>query len=108
MNRWRTIHKRLLVALVTFALVLQCAIPAVAVAEQRSVDVDNHTLASDQTTTVSDVRIDDVDAPVTNTALDDTAKVTTAQDVSWDIPVLWVRDDLHISKVADVAEEDRT
>lgn len=108
MNHCRTINKRLLALLLTFVLVLQCAMPATTLAEQRAVDVDNHTFATDQTATVSDIRIDDVDAPVANSALDDTAKVTTAQDVSWDIPVLWVRDDLQICKGTDAAEKDHT
>ena len=94
----QSLPRRLLALFVTVALVLQGVMPGVALAEQRVVEVDNHTQTSDQTTALSDLVIDGVDKPVAGTQLDLTATVTSAQDATWDIPVIWVRDDMHIDK----------
>lgn len=92
------------------AFVLGCLImaPAAAFAEDRAVEVENHTIAQGWKAAVSDIRIGGVDAPAAGTQLDDTAQVTTAEGAGWDIPVLWVRDDLAIMPDSAEVVEGRT
>lgn len=66
--------------------------------------VENHASANGQAT-VSNISIDGVDAPVVGTALDDTATVSTAEGETWDIPVLWIDNNLQL---ATLAEQDKT
>ena len=66
--------------------------------------VENHASANEQAT-VSNISIDGVDAPVVGTALDDTATVSTAEGETWDIPVLWIDNNLQL---ATLAEQDKT
>lgn len=99
-------HKRLVAILLTVALVLQGIAAPVALAEQRTVDVDNHTAQTDQALLIQDITIDGVDAPSAGAKLDSTATVTAAGDVTWDVPVLWVRDDLQIDR--DTADDGRS
>lgn len=77
-------------------LALQLVLPGAALAEQREVELDNHTQETDQASLVSDIRIDGVDKPAPGVSLDVTAAVSTAEGSTWEIPVLWVRDDLQI------------
>ncbi len=86
-------------AVVSFALVFAFALPAPALAVQTEVEVDNYALAGDQAT-VSGIVIDDVAAPNPGDALDSTAKVTSAEGVQWDVPVLWVADNLELATEA--------
>ncbi len=97
------IGKRIAALFISLVLALQVTLPSVAFAEQRSVELDNHTTQSDQTTLISDIVIGGVEKPIAGTALDEKATVTAAGDVSWEIPVLWVRDDLQMG--AGQAEE---
>ena len=97
--------KRLLSFLLAVILSLQTLVPAAAFADERSVQVDNHTASREQVQTVSDLKIDGVTAPKPGAQLDDRATVTAAEGASWEIPVLWVRDDL---SVVTTAEEGRT
>ncbi|MDO4797646.1 MAG: hypothetical protein Q4A01_06470 [Coriobacteriales bacterium] len=97
---------RLMAVFVTLALALQGIMPAVAYAEQRKVEVENHTLSAGQTKLLTNIFIDDVDAPTPGTTLDNRASVTASEGASWEIPVLWVRDDLHIDK--DIADKGHT
>ena len=64
-----------------------------ALAESRTAEVQNHAQA-DGRTAIGNVRIDGVDAPKANAPLDDAARVTAEPNATWDIPVLWVSDDL--------------
>ena len=95
---------------VLLTLVLACLIlaPATAFAEERAVSVNNLTTTQGQKTIVSDIRIGGVDAPEAGKQLDDKAEATTAEGAAWDIPLLWVRDDLKIMANGTVAETDRT
>ncbi|MDO4798669.1 MAG: hypothetical protein Q4A01_11705 [Coriobacteriales bacterium] len=97
--------KRVLSILVALVLSLQTLAPAVAFAGERAVQVDNHTTPGEQAQTVSDLKIDDVEKPKPGERLDGRARVTSAESASWEIPVLWVRDDL---SVVTMAEEGRT
>ncbi len=102
-------HRRLnglMTVFVALMLALQGVMPQVAYAEQRKVEVENHTSADDQTTLLTDIAIDGVDAPAPGAELDGRATVTATEGASWEIPVLWVRDDLQMGR--DVAEEGRT
>ncbi len=85
---------RLLGIFLAVVLSLQGILPAVALAVQRTVSVDNHTTSGDQTTTVKDITIDGVDKPIAGSAFDRNATVTADGGATWDVPVLWVRDDL--------------
>ena len=67
--------------------------PATAFATQTKVVVENYTLAGDQTT-VSGLVIDGVTAPNPGEALDDAATVSSSEGAVWDIPVLWIADNL--------------
>ncbi len=81
-------------------LVLPNAAPVAAFAEQRSVTLDNHASASEQATTVTNIRIDGVNKPQAGKELDPTAAVTTAEGAAWEIGALWVRDDLSFATTA--------
>ena len=83
----------------TFVLILAFAMPTTAVAKQTEVSVDNHTLAGDQSP-LSGLVIDDVAAPNPGDALDSTAKVASAEGAEWEIPVLWVADNLQLATEA--------
>ena len=58
------------------------------------VDVDNHTQGRENAKTVSGITIGDVDAPKEGTRLDDKAVVTTAEGETWEIPVIWIDENL--------------
>ena len=58
------------------------------------VDVDNHTQGRDDARTVSGITIGDVDAPKEGVRLDEKAVVTTAEGETWEIPVIWIGEDL--------------
>ena len=85
---------RLVAVFLAVMLALQGVLPSVSFATQRTVSVDNHTSTTNEATALTDVTIDDVDKPVAGSALDQTATVVASDDVTWDIPVIWVRDDL--------------
>ena len=97
---------RLLAIFVTLALVLQGIPSPIAFATQRTVELDNHTVQTSDATLVSGITIDGVDKPVAGTTLDNNAVVTTDSDAAWEIPVLWVRDDLQMDN--DEADEGHT
>ena len=94
-----SLFSRVLSTVVAFVLVAAFAMPATALAVQTEVEVDNHALAGDQPT-VSGLVIDDVAAPNPGDTLDNTAKVTSAEGVEWEIPVLWVADNLELATEA--------
>ena len=85
-------------AFIALVLALQVTLPQAALAEQRAIGLDNHTVQTDQTTLISGIAIDGVDKPVAGAVLDETATVTASGDISWEVPVVWVRDDLQIGK----------
>ena len=58
------------------------------------VGVDNHTLGHENAMTVSGITIGDVTAPKEGERLDDKAVVTTAEGETWEIPVIWIGEDL--------------
>ena len=99
----QTRFNKLVALFIAFAFALQVTLPSVAFADQRTVDLDNHTVQTDQTALVADITIDNIDKPTAGIALDDKATVTAAGDTTWEIPVIWVRDDLQID--ADEADE---
>ena len=90
---------RIASAVVAFVLVCTFAMPATAVAEQLEITVDNHSHAADQET-LSGLVIDGVDAPKPGVTLDNTAEVSSAEGTKWEIPVLWVADNLELSTEA--------
>lgn len=79
MNMTASRLKRAFVSFLSMMLALQLVLPNVALAAQREVELDNHTMETDQTSQISDIYIDDVDGPKTGTQLDDEAVVTTAE-----------------------------
>ena len=98
--------KRALAALLSCALVLPGAVmPAtMALAAEAEVEVENHgTQLGEQL--VSDIRIDGIEKPAAGQELDAVAEVGTKEDERWDVPVLWVRDDL---RIVTRAQEGRT
>ena len=86
----------MLSVLLSMVLALQLVLPGAALAEQREVELDNHTHETDQASLVSGIRIDGVDKPALGVNLDTTAAVSAAEGPTWEIPVLWVRDDLQM------------
>ena len=97
---------KLLATSVTLALTLQGILPFVALATERTVELENHTMQTDQTMVLRDITIDGVDRPTAGIELDQNAVVVAENGANWEIPVMWVRDDLQI--VSDVADEVRT
>lgn len=97
---------KLLATSVTLALTLQGILPFVALATERTVELENHTMQTDQTMVLRDITIDGVDRPTAGIELDQSAVVVAGNDANWEIPVMWVRDDLQID--SDVADEGRT
>ena len=90
---------RIVSVVVALVLVSALSVPVAAFAAQTEVTVDNHTLAGDQPT-VSGLVIDDVAVPTPGDTLDSTAKVTSVEGTEWEIPVLWVADNLELSTEA--------
>ena len=58
------------------------------------VTVDNHTQGRENAKVVSGITIGDVTAPKEGTRLDDKAVVTTAEGDTWEIPVIWIGENL--------------
>ena len=58
------------------------------------VTIDNHTQGRENAKVVSGITIGDVTAPKEGTRLDDKAVVTTAEGDTWEIPVIWIGEDL--------------
>ena len=99
----KTLPRRIAAAVLSAVLALGPGLPAIAAAKANDVSVDNH--ASRAGRTVSGLRLDGVERPKVGAALDDTAEVTSVEGERWEVPVLWVRDDLALSTQA---ERDRT
>lgn len=97
---------KLLATSVTLALTLQGILPFVALATERTVELDNHTTQTDQTMDLHDITIDGVDMPTAGIALDQNAVVVAENDANWEIPVMWVRNDFQID--SDMADEGQT
>ena len=99
----KTLPRRIAAAVLSAVLALGSGLPAIAAAKANDVSVDNH--ASRAGRTVSGLRLDGVERPKAEAALDDTAEVTSVEGERWEVPVLWARDDLALSTQA---ERDRT
>ena len=56
--------------------------------------IDNHTQGRENAKVVSGITIGDVTAPKEGTRLDDKAVVTTAEGDTWEIPVIWIGENL--------------
>ena len=65
-----------------------------------SVYLENHSNSREGAVSVSGLTIGGVDKPVPGSPLDQDAVVETAENESWEIPVLWVGDDLSLSTTA--------
>ena len=102
----RTKPNRIIAYFLALTLALQSLLPSVALAEQRTVEVDNHTEANAEAKVVTNIVIDGVDKPTTGAKLDQTAGVSTASGDTWEIAVVWMRDDLQ--KDTDTADEGHT
>ena len=89
-------QKRTVSLFLSILLALQFALPSAAFAAQRKVEVTEGDANHVEATQVSNILIDGVDKPKPGVELDDKATVGTAESHTWDIPVLWVRDDLQI------------
>ena len=59
------------------------------------VTIDNHTQGRENAKVVSGITIGDVTAPKEGTRLDDKAVVTTAEGDTWEIPVIWIGENLN-------------
>lgn len=100
-----TIANRILAVLLSVTTALSTCMPAtVALAESRDVQLQNHWRA-DGRTTVSGMLIGDVCAPRAGEALDDTARVEAEPNAAWDIPALWVSNDLALATKADEGKQ---
>ena len=56
--------------------------------------IDNHTQGRENAKVVSGITIGDVTAPKEGTRLDDKAVVTTTEGDTWEIPVIWIGENL--------------
>ena len=81
------------VALATSASML-APVSALATETTSEVGVDNHTQGREDAKIVSGITIGDVKAPKEGERLDDKAVVTTAEKETWEIPVIWIGEDL--------------
>lgn len=90
-----------LALLLSATLASQNVLPMAAYAQQADVAMQNHTSSSTQSKTVSGLRIDDVEKPQAGKELDGTARVTAAEGDTWEIPVLWVGDNMQLSTFAE-------
>ena len=99
----QTLIKRSIAAALSAVLALGTGLPAIAAAKGYEVSVENHAAGSNRT--VSQLKLDKIDKPAPDNPLDDTAEVTCAEGEHWEVPVLWVRDDVALSTQA---ERDRT
>ena len=88
--------KRSLICFAALATSASMLAPASVYATETTseVDVDNHTQGRDDARTVSGITIGDVDAPKEGVRLDEKAVVTTAEGETWEIPVIWIGEDL--------------
>jgi len=84
----------------SFVLAVSMSLPVTAFASQSEVTVDNHVANSDAML-VSGLVIDGVDSPALGNVLDDTATVTSKEGESWDVPVLWIADDMQLANQAE-------
>lgn len=82
-----------LLALATSASMLT-PVSALAAEIKPEVNVVNHTEGRSDAKTVSGITISDVTAPKEGQKLDDKAVVTTAEKETWEIPVIWIGEDL--------------
>lgn len=80
-------------ALATSASML-APVSALATETTSEVGVDNHTQGREDAKIVSGITIGDVKAPKEGERLDDKAVVTTAENETWEIPVIWIGEDL--------------
>ena len=106
-TRLRPELKKLAAIFLAVVLALQGVTPSVSLAATREVDMNNHTSAAAGATVIKDIKIDGVDKPVAGLPLDREATVTAANGITWNVPVLWVRDDLVIYN-GTIAEEGHT
>lgn len=93
--------KKTLSIVVSLSLVMAFSLPATALAADNDVDVANNHAAAGAAKAVSDIIIDGVSAPVPFEDLDDNAVVNTAENETWEIPTLWIDDNLQLSTTAD-------
>lgn len=91
--------KRSIAVALSAVLALGTGLPAIAAAKGYEVSVENHAAGSSRT--VSQLKLDKIDKPAPDTTLDDTAEVTCAEGEHWEVPVLWVRDDLVLATTAE-------
>ncbi len=88
--------KKSLICFVALATSASMLAPASALATETpsEVGVDNHTQGREDAKIVSGITIGDVKAPKEGERLDDKAVVTTAEKETWEIPVIWIGEDL--------------
>lgn len=92
--------RKALAALLSVTMVVSTLLPSTALAIESQVRVEDHQVAGAQAQEISDLVIGDVDAPKVGEALDDTATVRSVQGDSWDVPVLWIDQDLQLVTTA--------
>ena len=94
MNRF----KKSLIWITAVAMTATTAAPVSAFAAENKTDseikVENHTFGRSEAEVVSGLTIGDVEAPKEGVLLDEKAVVTTAEKVTWEIPVIWIDQDL--------------
>ncbi len=94
----KTTANRTLSLLMSLILVAAFALPVPALAAQPRVEIENHTAGGQKA--ASGITIDGVDAPTPGKALDNMAQASTAEGDTWDIPVLWIDDNLQLATEA--------
>ena len=90
--------KKIALLFLSTLLALQFVLPSAAFAAQRKVEVNESDANHAEATQVSNLFIDGVDKPKPGVELDGDAVVTTAEHRTWNIPVLWVQDNLQIAQ----------
>lgn len=89
-----------LAAILTATMIGSSVLPSVALAVESEVQVADHAAADDAAQEISDLTIDGVEAPKAGEPLDDAATVRSAEGESWEVPVLWIDQDLQLATTA--------
>lgn len=89
-----------LAAILCATMLTSTVLPSTALAIESQIRVEDHASDNAAAQEIKDLVVGAVDAPKAGEALDDTATVRSAEGQSWDVPVLWIDQDLQLATTA--------
>ena len=89
----------LLIGFNTFSLTTRAAEPTIQLSTRNTVSNATSLENTEGKTTVADLRIDELEEPISGKLLDNFAKVRTSQGFFWNIPVIWLGEAGEISSL---------